>query len=207
MEAHWNPGQHFNYCLLLCIMKKVDGTCSLRLTVGLIKNENLPLGFCVSFILRCPLSCPVPVLAIPGSWGHFRCSILHLNFINLLAEISQITAQLSVCVCLCVSVLVALSKFLQALFGSLPFSVLLLGFAGFQAVQARPSARRPSSLNKLSNRNSCASLKVKNETAKDEHSHSLLPFTIHHSPLARPSPLGLVVFWSARTCQILGSLD
>lgn len=71
VEAYWNPGQHFNYCLLLCIMEKVDATCSLRLTVGLIKNENLPLGFCVSFILRCPSSFVLPCSCFsnPGQLG------------------------------------------------------------------------------------------------------------------------------------------
>lgn len=143
----------------------------LLLTVVLIKNENLPLGFCVSFILRCLL----PVVL--GSWGHFRCSILHLQSINLLAEISQIIAQLSVLsvdVCLCVR---------MSLLHCLSFCRPRLAFC-LLAKKPRPSDRQ-SSLNKLSNRNSCASLKVKNEAAKDGHFLTPYPY----------SYIFLAVFW------------
>lgn len=146
------------------------GACShsnLRLTVVLIKNENLPLGFCVSFILRCLWPCVLRPAGLPAllpgpvgatSGAAFCIAVLYKfaswNKPNYSATFST--------VCLCMSLLHCLS-FLQAPFGFLPLLA--------KKPPPRPSGRR-SSLNKLSNRNSCASLKVKNEAAEDKHSHS-----------------------------------
>jgi len=164
------------------------GACwqKLCLTVVLIKNENLPLGFCVSFILRCLFPRPGSfVLAAasrsPGQLGplpvqHFASPLYKFgswNKPNYSATFSSV----------CVYVWISLLHCLSFCRPRLAFCLL--------AKQPRPSGHR-SSLNKLSNRNSCASLKVKNEAAKDEHCHSLVPCPLS---LYKYIYIFCVVFW------------